>query len=275
MLNDVIAIAKHAGIAIKANYLNTEHVSISTKADHSPVTQADLLSHRLISYGLSELSEKLPVISEEGRGTPWEERQTYSRYWLIDPLDGTQEFIHRTDDFAVNIALIDGDEAVLGVVYVPMFNAVYYAEKGKGAFKHVEGDDPFPIKCSPFVKDGTLRVVASRRHEGKRLHSVLEQIPEHTVIRRGSTLKICVVAEGEADLYPRLGPTSEWDTAAAQIIIEEAGGHITDLEGQRLRYNQKDSLINPFFVATSASWQQLSPYLPYFQPFIEASKNCG
>jgi len=270
MLNDVISIAKNAGLAIKGNYLANDHVSVTEKSDHSPVTQADLLSHQLIAHALSELDETFPLISEEGKDTPWSKRQTYHRYWLVDPLDGTQEYIHRTDDFAVNIALIEGHEPIIGVVYLPIFDTVYYAQRGLGAFRQIGKSAPTRIRCGQFLETETLRVVASRRHEGKKLAAVLEQIPQHTLIRRGSTLKICVVAEGEADLYPRLGPTSEWDTAAAHIIIEEAGGHITDLLGHPLRYNTKDSLLNPPFIASSATWQELAPYLSYFQPFIHS-----
>ncbi|MFZ5579511.1 MAG: 3'(2'),5'-bisphosphate nucleotidase CysQ [Pseudomonadota bacterium] len=240
-------IALEAGKAIMRVYAGD--FEVVAKHDHSPVTEADLAAHRLIEDGLRALTPAYPVLSEEGSDIPFETRRGWARYWLVDPLDGTREFVRRNGEFTVNIALIEHGEAVLGVVHAPALGLTYGALRGGGAWKwRTEGDAPERIRVrSPAARP--LRVAVSRSHGHERIRAYLEALGAHEPILMGSALKSCLVAEGAADLYPRLGPTSEWDTAAAQSVVEEAGGHFTDAKGHRLRYNFKESLLNPeFFV---------------------------
>jgi len=251
LLDPVIQIAYQAGKVIMEVY--DAGFSIEHKSDQTPVTEADMAADKVIESSLKELTPHLPILTEETKPTLFSERQTWPRYWLIDPLDGTREFIKRNGEFTVNIALIDGDESVMGVVYAPVIGVLYYAAKGQGAFKQSSINKPHAIhvreKCS-----GKIVVACGRSHPTDEIQAFLENIGEHEIIRVGSALKSCLVAEGKADLYARLGPTSEWDTAAAQCVVEEAGGAITDTSMQRLRYNTKDDLLNPhFFVAGDKS----------------------
>lgn len=244
LLSPVIQVAYQAGKAIMEVY--DSGYLIEEKSDNTPVTEADMAANKIIESSLKELTPHLPILTEETKPTPFSERQTWPRYWLIDPLDGTREFIKRNGEFTVNIALIDGDESVLGVVYAPVKGVLYYAAKGQGAFKQNSTSDPEPISVKTKCTGKTV-VACGRSHPTKEIKSFLSHLGEHEVIRVGSALKSCMVAEGKADLYPRLGPTSEWDTAAAQCVVEEAGGAIVDTNMQRLRYNTKDDLLNPHF----------------------------
>lgn len=251
LLNPVIQIAYQAGKAIMEVY--DAGFSVDRKSDQTPVTEADMAANQVIESGLKELTPHLPILTEETKPVPYAERKNWPRYWLIDPLDGTREFIKRNGEFTVNIALIDNDESVLGVVYAPVIGVLYYAAKGQGAFKQESTSDPVTIcvneKCS-----GKIVVACGRSHPTEEVKNFIENLGEHEIIRVGSALKSCLVAEGKADLYARLGPTSEWDTAAAQCVVEEAGGVITDTAMQRLRYNTKEDLLNPhFFVAGDQS----------------------
>ena len=251
LLDPVIQIAYQAGKVIMEVY--DAGFSIEQKSDQTPVTEADKAANSCIESRLKELTPHLPILTEEAKPTPFSERQIWPRYWLIDPLDGTREFIKRNGEFTVNIALIDGDESVMGVVYAPVIGVLYYAAKGQGAFKKESTNEPQAIhareKCS-----GKIVVACGRSHPTDEVQAFLDNIGEHEIIRVGSALKSCLVAEGKADLYARLGPTSEWDTAAAQCVVEEAGGAITDTAMQRLRYNTKADLLNPhFFVAGDKS----------------------
>ena len=260
LLPAVIAISKQAGSAILAVY-GQDDFNISHKQDASPLTAADLAAHRVIVAGLQQLTPEVPVLSEESAAVAWSERQQWKRYWLVDPLDGTKEFIKRNGEFTVNIALIDNGVPVLGVVYVPVLQWCYSGARSEGAW--IERDATMlPIRVSPIV-DGQpqLRVVASRNHRGDELDAWLarveQQFPQVELVSMGSSLKICLVAEGKADIYPRLALTSEWDTAAAQAVLEAAGGLLVDYDGNEYRYNRKQDLLNPYFYAIGDSTQGL------------------
>ncbi len=257
MREALIEIAQAAGQAILAIY--ERDFVVEQKADQSPLTEADLASHQQIVAALTELTPEVPILSEESAEIPYAQRSTWSRYWLIDPLDGTKEFIRRNGEFTVNIALIEQGRPVLGVVLVPVSGVCYIGEVGVGAWKQQPNGEQVRIQASQCCQQ-PLRVVASRSHVSAGLQQVLDRIGEHQLVSMGSSLKLCLVAEGAADVYPRLGPTCEWDTAAAQAVVEAAGGQVTDLTGQPLRYNQQDSLLNPHFLvfadrAAVAAWE--------------------
>jgi len=257
-LDDARALAKLAADKILDVY-NTEF-SVAEKDDKSPLTAADMASHTAIVAGLEALTPDIPVLSEESAKIPYAERAAWQRYWLIDPLDGTKEFIKRNGEFTVNIALIEDGVPVLGVVHVPVSGVTYAACKGRGALKAVPGEGEHPIHVRKLAA-GPVAVVGSRSHQGDSLKAFLAKLGEHEIVSMGSSLKICLVAEGVADVYPRLGLTSEWDTAAAHCVVTEAGGALTDLEMQPLRYNTKDSLLNPFFFVFGDDSRDWSKYL--------------
>ena len=240
----IIALAREAGAAILAVY--DSDFAVQDKADRSPLTEADLAAHRIIVERLSRLTPGIPVLSEESANIPYSVRQAWSRYWLIDPLDGTREFVKRNGEFTVNIALIEGHEPTLGVVYVPVTGECYYGGRDAGAFHVTATGQPEPIQVTETHRR-PVRVAGSRSHAGDSLKRFLEKLGDHEIVSMGSSLKSCLVAAGKADIYPRLGPTSEWDTAAAQAIVEAAGGRITRTDMTPLRYNTKDSLLNPHF----------------------------
>ena len=206
---------------------------VEYKLDHSPVTQADLVSHHILEAGLARLTPPWPVLSEESVEVPFDERKSWRHFWMIDPLDGTKEFLHRTGEFTVNIALIEEDRPVLGVVYAPVIDKLYFAARGAGSYR-MDGEVTTPIKVAS-TRAGSTRFVVSRHHasEQESLTHFIDQTKGCEIIVMGSSLKFCLIAEGGADVYPRNGPTMEWDTAAAQCILEEAGGSVTDLEGTR------------------------------------------
>jgi 3'(2'), 5'-bisphosphate nucleotidase len=247
----VCKLAKEAGKAILEIY--DSDYDIQQKGDHTPLTEADLAAHYVIVAGLEALTPDIPVLSEESEAIPFEERQRWQRYWLVDPLDGTVEFIRRNGEFSVNIALIDQQKPVQGIIHAPVTGVTYYACHQGGAFKQERDQEPVAIQTRRCDMD-RLTVVCSNAKPGKKLQGLLDKLGKYERINYGSSLKSCLVAEGRADLYARLGPTSEWDTAAAQCIVEQAGGHITDTTMQALSYNTKDSLLNPeFFVAGDRS----------------------
>ncbi len=257
-IDSVIEIARRAGSAILKVYEN--EFEIEHKQDKSPLTEADLASHRIIRDGLKALTPDIPILSEESASAPYAERRVWQRYWLVDPLDGTKEFIKRNGEFTVNIALIEAGAPVMGVVYVPVSGVLYQGESGVGAVR-IDDDG---MKMSIHVTDrrrDPMRVAGSRTHAGDSLTRFLERIGDHEILSMGSSLKLCLVAEGSADVYPRLGPTSEWDTAAAQAVVEAAGGQVTDTDLQPLRYNQKESLLNPYFLAFGDSGEDWKAYL--------------
>ena len=233
---------------------------INRKADFSPVTTADLAAHKIIKGGLARLTPELPSLSEEDHRLSFADRQSWLSYWLVDPLDGTREFIKRNGEFTVNIALIYHQRPVLGVVYVPVSQMIYFACSGEGAYRQ-RADDVVKSIATRKTPIQFPTIVASRSHARPALLTFLKRLGPHELIRRGSALKSCMVAEGSADIYPRFGPTSEWDTAAAQCIVEEAGGRLTDMYMRPLRYNTKASLENPSFVATGDTEYDWSSYL--------------
>jgi 3'(2'), 5'-bisphosphate nucleotidase len=243
----VAAIARAAGEAILEIY--REEFAVEHKADASPVTAADMAAQRVIVAALARLDPALPVVSEEARAADWSERRQWSRYWLVDPLDGTREFVKRNGEFTVNIALIEHHQPVLGVVLAPVTGALYAAATGTGAWLQTEaGQEWQPIATRALATPA--RVAGSRSH-GANTQAMLQTLlgAEHEPLPMGSSLKFCLIARAAADLYLRLGATSEWDTAAAQCVLEQAGGAVLDLHGQPLRYNRGDSLINPEFLA--------------------------
>jgi 3'(2'), 5'-bisphosphate nucleotidase len=259
LLWQVSAIARQAGDRILEVYqtdFDVEH-----KADDSPLTRADLASHRSIVAALQALTPDWPILSEEASELPYETRRQWQRYWLVDPLDGTKEFIKRNGEFTVNIALIEAGYPSLGVVHVPVQNITFAAAEGIGAFRQVDDQTAAQIRVRS-LSDGPVGVVGSRSHPSEQLAGYLNRLGAHEMIPMGSSLKFCVVAEGRADLYPRLGPTSEWDTAAAQCVVEQAGGQVTDTAMQRLRYNSKESLLNPYFLVFGDAGHDWSAYLP-------------
>ena len=243
----VVELAQRAGDAIMAVYRSD--FAVEHKADRSPLTEADMAAHRVIAAGLPELAPGLPVLSEERLAPGYDERRLWGRYWLVDPLDGTREFVKRNGEFTVNIALIEEGDPILGVVFAPVLDELSHAVRGAGA-EVQRGGESTALRVRPRSSP-PLRVMGSRSHADGRLGSFLERAGEHELISLGSSLKFCRLAEGGADVYLRYGPTSEWDTAAGQCVLEEAGGAVTDLAGQALRYNQRDSLLNPDFVASA------------------------
>jgi len=262
-LDAVVEIARNAGDAIMRIYATD--FDVSRKDDNSPLTQADLAAHNVIVTGLKQLTPDIPVLSEESDSIEAEIRNSWQTYWLIDPLDGTREFVKRNGEFTVNIALVVEHVSVLGVVYAPVTETLYYAAVGIGAYKRTKSGSALRIQTRPF-DISRLVVAGSRSHSDHNFQRFLHNVHIGTgavpeLISMGSSLKICLVAEGAADVYPRLGPTYEWDTAAAHCILKEAGGDIQDEEGNVLRYNTKPSLLNPKFFASNKSPQRWESYL--------------
>ena len=245
LVTEVVDIAVKAGEAIMAVYDSGEF-NVELKGDDSPLTRADIAANDIIVQGLAQLTPDIPILSEESKQTPYEERKGWTKFWLVDPLDGTKEFIKRNGEFTVNIALIDNSDPMLGVVYAPVLKRIYSAAKGHGAFVQEDKQAKKTIKVAAYNND-RLKVVASRSHAEPDLQGFLDNLGEYDVISMGSSLKLCLIAEGKAHLYPRLGPTMEWDTAAAHAIVNVAGGQVTDLSAKSLRYN-KENLLNPYFM---------------------------
>lgn len=246
---DLIAIARAAGAAILEIYHNEADFNVELKSDDSPLTKADRAANTVICKGLESLSEVFPILSEENKTIPYEERKSYPYYWLVDPLDGTKEFIKRNGEFTVNIALVHQQEPVLGVVYAPVLDEMYWAVKGEGAWLERDGKTR-KLEANAFrMSDPGLKVVCSRSHLNEGTQAFIDALNTPEKVSRGSSLKFLLMAKGEAHVYPRLGPTMEWDTGAAQIVLEEAGGQVIDEEtGKPLRYN-KENLLNPYFIA--------------------------
>ena len=245
LLLEVTALAREAGRAILEVYASS--FSVKEKEDRSPLTEADLRSEKLILAGLRRIAPEIPVLSEESVQLPYSTRKHWSRLWIVDPLDGTKEFVQRNGDFTVNIALVDNHRPVLGVVHAPVHERDYFACEGVGAFRSDAQASDRPIRVAKRGA-GAVRVVGSRSHRGSSLDGFLARVGPHELVEVGSSLKLCLVAEGQADVYPRMGPTSEWDTAAGQCVLEQAGGHVLKLDGEPLAYNREDTL-NPSFMA--------------------------
>ena len=246
LLNKVVLLARAAGAAILEVY-SSEDFGETSKADNSPLTLADLAAHNCIVAGLSKFESGYPILSEEDANIPYAERSKWTQFWLVDPLDGTKEFLKRNGEFTVNIALVDNGVPVLGVVYAPVLDVCYYAARGTGAFVQRGDSVAQSIKAQAYTADAAIKVVASRSHSDARTEALLTKLGNHQCISMGSSLKLCLVAEGAAHFYPRLGPTMEWDTAAAHAVVNEAGGMVCDVAEQPLRYNKED-LHNPEFL---------------------------
>lgn len=259
LIDPVIALAEEAGRAILKVYASD--FDVQSKDDDSPLTQADLASNRCIVAGLKALTPEIPIISEESGLPDFKTRSSWDRYWLIDPLDGTKEFVNRNGEFTVNIALIDHQKPVFGVVHVPVQQKTYVGCEGFGAERRDQNGSAESIQVAA-ASSTPVRVVGSRSHRGASLDAYLKTLGECDMIPMGSSLKFCVIAEGGADLYPRLGLTSEWDTAAAQAVVEQAGGQVVTLDGKPMKYNTKDDILNPHFFVVGPSdrdWLALLP----------------
>lgn len=249
LLPDVISITRSAGQLILDIYENKSYESF-VKSDETPVTSADLAAHKLVTERLMELTPDIPVLSEEAANIGLETRETWQRYWLVDPLDGTQEFIARSGDFATVIALVEHNRPVMGVVYGPVSGVTYYAYQGKGAWKIPDMSESLRIYSHKHELAGqSIAIAISRRQDINRITQRLSHQWNYDLIPLGSAaLKACLVAEGAVDCYLRLGPTGEWDTAATQCIVEEAGGRILNTQLDPLSYNERDTLENPNFI---------------------------
>ncbi len=250
-ISAVSAIAVHAGQAILEVY--TQEFGVEYKEDHSPLTDADRASHALIAGALRSLTPEIPILSEEGRNIPYEERKSWDRFWCVDPLDGTKEFVKRNGEFTVNIALVEKDHSVAGVIYIPVQDRLFYGIVGEGAWRRNGNGRTVPIHVRDVPEDDGLIVVQSRSHPSGELQDFLAKLNVKDSIAKGSSLKFCAVADGSADIYPRMGPTCEWDTAAGQAIVEAAGGHVVDRNGRPLRYNKKIIKNSSFIVVADLS----------------------
>jgi 3'(2'), 5'-bisphosphate nucleotidase len=258
LIQPVTDIAVRAGAKILEIYVTD--FDVETKDDKSPLTAADKASHNEIVAALAELTPEIPILSEESDSITWEERSQWPEYWLIDPLDGTKEFIKKNGEFTVNIALIQGNQAVLGVVHVPVNKRSFYGFQGGGAFESTPEGEPKSIGVTTPAQS-PVRVVGSRSHRGELVDAYLEKLGEHVMVSMGSSLKLCLVATGEADVYPRLGLTSEWDTAAAQAVVECAGGRVIQVTGEPLMYNAKEDILNPHFLVFGDVERDWTAYL--------------
>ncbi|WP_434762282.1 3'(2'),5'-bisphosphate nucleotidase CysQ [Vibrio fortis] len=261
LLPSVIEVARSAGQLILEIYEKKDYEEF-TKSDDTPVTSADLAAHKLISQRLSELTPDIPVLSEEAADISLEKRSQWDRYWLVDPLDGTQEFIARSGDFATIIALIEHNKPVMGVVYGPVSGVTYYAYDGKGAWKIPDLNDSVKIKTHRHeLPNQPIAMAISRRQDINRITSRMSPKWNYDLVPLGSAaLKACLVAEGAVDCYLRLGPTGEWDTAATQCIVEEAGGRILSTHLEPLSYNERETLENPNFIVLGDAdlpWEEI------------------
>lgn len=247
----VVEIAIEAGrriIEIYKTDFKVEH-----KEDDSPLTQADLQANRIIKEGLARLTPEIPVLSEESL-VPWEVRRQWQTLWVVDPLDGTKEFVNRTDEFTVNIALVKDKKPILGVVHAPALNVTYFATAGGGAYKIVDNAVPVKIQALPRSASGPVKVVGSRSHQSTAMAEYIDNLTKARgrvdFIKSGSALKFCLVADGTADMYPRLAPTSEWDSAAGHIVVNESGKTVHQYgRAVELVYNKED-LLNPWFICS-------------------------
>jgi 3'(2'), 5'-bisphosphate nucleotidase len=253
LLAPLRALCGHAAESILSNYHASNSSDHQIKSDDSPVTAADLAAHEILVQGLEDFG--LPILSEESPAELMAQRRQWQRYWLVDPLDGTREFLGRTGEFTINVALVENHRAVFGMIAVPLSGEIYVGVPGQGALKS-SGDSWASIRCRGLDPTQPTVVLTSRRHRGEQLDAWMAELPcPQGGIQReyiGSALKFCWLAEGRADFYPRFSPCSEWDTAAGQALLEGAGGRLSDLQGDPLRYNMKDSLLNPHFIAQAS-----------------------
>ena len=261
----VIAIAQEAAEAILSVYHGP--FEVEEKADHSPLTAADLAAHRVISEGLGRLAPDVPVLSEEGKSIPWDVRRHWQTFWLVDPLDGTREFVKRNGEFSVNIALIHDGAPIFSVVQAPVTGKLWYAMRGEHAYRRDGCQDTVLRVRAPAI--APLRVAVSRSHRDAATDALLARMGSIEEVSQGSSLKFCRIAEGDVDVYPRFGPTSEWDTAAGQCILHAAGGMLLSVaKGKPFRYNRRESLLNGDFIALG------DPDLPWLD-WLDAPPQAG
>ena len=253
LIDALIDLVKESGKSILEIY-NSNDMGISYKDDKSPLTLADKASNKIICSKLKELTPDIPILSEEGKNIPYEERKKWTTFWLIDPIDGTKEFINKNGEFSVNIALINHYQPILGIVYAPVLNTIWYGSASHGSFKIENDAKPKKINVSKYNDNEIIKVVSSRSHSNNsKLEKFLIDYPKHELVFMGSSIKICLVADGTAHMYPRLGPTMEWDTGAAHAVVKFSGGKITDFEDDNeLSYN-KENLLNPSFLVKESS----------------------
>ena len=253
-LLEIVNISVDAGEVI-LNYYN-ENVDVIYKDDESPLTKADLASHKIITDSIKKITPEIPILSEE-EFIDWKIRKKWKKYWLIDPLDGTKEFIKKNDEFTVNIALIENNRPILGVIYTPALNELFYSIKNFGSYKILTKKKLNTLKEAKRIsinkkKSNKIKIVGSRSHSNPILDKwVNKNFNEFDILQKGSSLKFCLIAEGSADIYPRFGPTSEWDIAAGHIILEEAGGKLKSIDNKEILYNEKENILNPEFFAYS------------------------
>ena len=253
-LLEIVNISVDAGEVI-LNYYN-ENVDVIYKDDESPLTKADLASHKIITDSIKKITPDIPILSEE-EFIDWKIRKKWKKYWLIDPLDGTKEFIKKNDEFTVNIALIENNRPILGVIYTPALNELFYSIKNFGSYKILTKKKLNTLKEAKRIsinkkKSNKIKIVGSRSHSNPILDKwVNKNFNEFDILQKGSSLKFCLIAEGSADIYPRFGPTSEWDIAAGHIILEEAGGKLKSIDNKEILYNEKENILNPEFFAYS------------------------
>ena len=249
MIQTIVDIAIEAGNAILEIY--KEDITVETKSDNSPLTIADKNANEIIVAGLQKLDNSIPIISEENKLTEYSERKSWTKCWIVDPLDGTKEFIKKNGEFTVNIALVGNGTPILGVVHVPAQNITYYAEKNKGSFK-IENGRTTQLHIRKLAEDGVLKIVGSRSHQTPELLAYVEQqktkFANVDFVAAGSSLKFCLLAEGKADVYPRLGLTMEWDTCAGQIVATEAGAEVLRFDNNEPLLYNRENLLNPFFI---------------------------
>lgn len=249
LIEEVKQIAIEAGLKIMEVYDDVDNFDVESKNDNSPLTRADKEANKIICDRLENLTQKLPIISEENKLIDYDQRKDYEYLWMVDPLDGTKEFIKRNGEFTVNIALIHQGRSIAGVVYTPVLEELHYAIKGEGAYKEKSGNKT-KLNCASYnPKDKNLTIVCSRSHLNEGTQAFIDDYNEPLKVSKGSSLKFLIIAEGKAHAYPRLAPTMEWDTAAAQIIVEESGGTIIQAGSTDPVMYNKENLLNPHFVA--------------------------
>ena len=250
LIEKLIEISQEAGRAILKVY-NT-NFNYQIKEDLSPLTKADTLSHKVICERLKILTPDIPILSEENSDIPFNIRSLWKKYWLVDPLDGTKEFIKRNGEFTVNIALIENNSPVIGIIHIPVTNETFWGSSLNGSFYKKE-DNQKEILCVKKEDRKPVRIVASRSHPSKTLDPFLKEVTgDYKIITKGSSLKFCLIASGQADIYPRFGPTSEWDTAAGHAIVKFAGGKLITIERKSMKYNLTESYLNPNFIVASS-----------------------
>ena len=248
LISSTVEIAKLAGEGITEIY--NSDFDYQLKKDLSPITAADNLSHIIITKRLKILTPEIPVLSEENCDIPYKIRENWTKYWLVDPLDGTKEFIKRNGEFTVNIALIENNTPIFGVIHLPVTRETYSGSQVNGSFYSSGNNDVKEIRVSENHQN-PIRLVASRSHPSEMLNSLLKKIVDYEIIEVGSSIKFCHIASGQADCYPRFGPTSEWDTAAGEAIVSSAGGHVVAASGNSMKYNVKEEYLNPNFIVSN------------------------